>query len=187
MTGELAPLEEIGEACALRGAALVVDEAHALGVLPPRGRATLRVNPFGKALGAAGAVVTGPRDVLDLLRSACRTFLYTTALPPAIAAGVLAGLDVLEREPDRATRALALARRLDPSARSTIVPVACRDNEDALAAQRFLAERGLDVRAVRPPSVPRAILRVSVHATNTEAEVDALARALEERRVGAAC
>jgi len=182
MSGDLAPVEELSGICARKGAALLVDEAHALGLLPPRGEALLRVNPCGKALGGAGAVVTGPRVVLDLLRSTCRTFLFTTALPPAIAAGVLAALDVAEAEPWRAERALALARRLDASARSPIVRVPCAGNEAALLAQARLRERGLDVRAVRPPTVESAMLRVSVHADRTDAEVELLRASLEEIR-----
>jgi 8-amino-7-oxononanoate synthase len=181
MRGDLAPVEALSELCARRGAALLVDEAHALGLLPPRGASALRVNPCGKALGGAGAVVTGARDLLDLLRSRCRTFLFTTALPPAVAAGVLAALEIAIAEPWRGERALALARRLDPAARSAIVPVPCRDNAEALAAQEHLRARGLDVRAVRPPTVPRAILRVSLHATHADDEVERLRVALAER------
>jgi 8-amino-7-oxononanoate synthase len=182
MNGDAAPLEALSAACARVGAALVVDEAHALGLLPARGEATLRVNPLGKALGSMGAVVTGPRDVLDVLRSRCRTFLFSTALAPALAAGALAALEIACEEPWRARRALSLARRLDERAAACIVPVPCRDNADALAAQAFLAARGFDVRAVRPPTVPTAMLRVSVHASRTEEEVDALAEALASLR-----
>ncbi|HEX5138683.1 MAG TPA: aminotransferase class I/II-fold pyridoxal phosphate-dependent enzyme [Planctomycetota bacterium] len=180
MAGDLAPVEEISAVCARRGAALIVDEAHALGLLPARGAATLRVNPCGKALGGAGAVVTGPRVVLDLLRSTCRSFLFTTAPPPAVAAAVLAALGVAEAEPWRAQRALDLARRVDPAARSCIVPVRCESNESALRAQARLRELGLDVRAVRPPTVPHAMLRLSIHADRTDAEVERLRTGLEE-------
>ncbi len=182
MSGDLAPVEEISAICARKGASLVVDEAHAVGLLPARGDALLRVNPCGKALGGAGAVVTGPRAVLDLLRSTCRTFLFTTAPPPAVAAGVLKALEIAEAEPWRAERALALARRLDPDAKSCIVPVPCAGNDEALLAQGRLREVGLDVRAVRPPTVPRAMLRVSVHADRTDEEIDLLRKALEEIR-----
>ncbi|MHC4163732.1 MAG: aminotransferase class I/II-fold pyridoxal phosphate-dependent enzyme [Planctomycetota bacterium] len=179
MTGDRAPLEELGEICARKGAALIVDEAHAVGVLPPEGRATLRVNPCGKALAGAGAVVTGPRPVIELLRSTCRSFLYTTAPPPSISAGVLKALEIAEAEPERAQRALQLAKRVLPDARSCIVPVPCRDNAHALQAQAFLQESGLDVRCVRPPTVPRAGLRVSVHADRTDEEIGRLRDALE--------
>jgi 8-amino-7-oxononanoate synthase len=178
MTGDRAPVEELGRLCERKGAALFVDEAHAVGLLRPAGRATLRINPCGKALAGAGAVVTGSRAVIDLLRSRCRSFLFTTAPPPAVAAGVLAALEITVREPDRAEHALALARSFAPAAESCIVPVPCRDNERALASQRALQERGLDVRAVRPPTVPRACLRVSVHADRTDEELERLRAAL---------
>jgi 8-amino-7-oxononanoate synthase len=182
MEGDHAPVEALSALCARTGAALLVDEAHALGLFPARGEAVLRVNPLGKAMGASGAVVTGPRAVLDLLRSRCRTFLFSTAPPPLVAAAALAALEVARREPWRAERALALARRLDAGARSCIVPVPCEGNARALAAQAALLERGLDVRAVRPPSAPQAMLRISVHADRTEGEVDALRAALAELR-----
>jgi len=183
MSGDRAPVAELSEVCERRQAALVVDEAHALGLFPARGRPVLRVNPCGKALCGAGAVVTGPRAVLDLLRSRCRTFLFTTAPPPAVAAGVLAALEIAESEPWRAERALALARVVEPAARSCIVPVPCASNEAALRAQAHLRELGLDVRAVRPPSVPRAMLRVSVHADRSDEEVGLLRRTLQELRL----
>jgi len=180
MSGDLAPVEELSEVCARKGAALVVDEAHALGIFPPRGRAALRVNPCGKALAGAGAVVTGSRDVLDLLRSRCRTFLFTTAPPPPVAAAALAALEITASEPWRAERALALARRLEDGASSCVLARPCPSNEGALTIQAQLRERGLDVRAVRPPTVPQAMLRISVHADRTDDEVDRLRAALEE-------
>jgi 8-amino-7-oxononanoate synthase len=179
MTGDRAPLPALGEICARKGAALIVDEAHAVGIFPPAGRATVRVNPCGKALVGAGAVVTGPRPVIELLRSTCRSFLYTTAPPPSVSAGVLRALEIAEAEPERAQRALQLARRVSPDAQSCIVPAPCRDNAHALQAQAFLQEIGLDVRCVRPPTVPQAALRVSVHADRTAEEIDRLRDALE--------
>jgi len=180
MTGDRAPVEELTCVCERKGAALFVDEAHAVGLLPPLGRATLRINPCGKSLAGAGAVVTGSCAVIELLRSRCRSFLFTTAPPPAVAAGVLAALEISIREPERAARALALARSLARTAQSCIVAVPCRDNGHALVAQRALQELGLDVRAVRPPTVPSACLRVSVHADRTQGEVARLHAALAE-------
>ncbi len=180
MSGDRAPLVALTEICERTGAALVVDRAHALGVVPPEGRPLLHVNPCGKALGGAGAVVTGPRAVVDLLRSRCRTFLFTTATAPAIAAGVLAALEIALAEPWRGERALALARRIDSSAVSPIVIRPCESDAAALAAEEALAGRGYDVRCVRPPSVRRGCLRISVHADRTEDEVDGLVGALKE-------
>jgi 8-amino-7-oxononanoate synthase len=178
MRGDRAPVDAIAARCP--DAALVVDEAHAAGLFPPAGRAMVRVTPCGKALGAAGAVVAGPRDVIELLRSRCRTFLFSTAPPPAVAAAILAAVEIVEAEPERAARALALARRVRADAASCIVPVPCRDTAHALAMQGALRERGFDVRAVRPPTVRAAMLRVSVHASRTDAEVDGLRAALAD-------
>jgi len=176
MTGDRAPLEALGRL----ESTLVVDEAHALGLFAPAGNATLRVNPCGKALTSAGAVVTGPRDLLDLLRSTCRTFLFTTAPPPSASAAALAAFDIASNEPERGERALALARRVDAAAESCILFLRCADNAHALACQQRLFEIGLDVRAVRPPTVPRAGLRVSIHSDRTDAEVERLRNALGE-------
>jgi len=183
MSGDRAPVEAISELCRDTGASLIVDEAHALGLFPAEGDAAIRIHPCGKAFGGAGAVVTGPHAVLDLLRSRCRTFLFTTALPPMVAAGVLAAMKIADAEPGRAERALANARRIDPEAVSCIVPVPCRSNEDALRRQGALAERGLDVRAVRPPTVPNAMLRICAHAAHTDDEIARLRHALHELAV----
>ena len=180
MSGDRAPVQAISDLCKDTGASLIVDEAHALGLLPAEGDAAIRINPCGKALGGAGAVVTGPHAVLEVLRSRCRTFLFTTALPPMVAAGVLAAMKIADAEPDRAERALANARGIDADAVSCIVPVACRNNEDALSRQGALAERGLDVRAVRPPTVPNAMLRICAHAHHTADEIARLSHALDE-------
>jgi len=138
----------------------------------------MRDFPSGKALGGAGAVVTGPAPVIELLRSRCRTFLFTTAPPPPITAAVLAAFRIAQAEPWRAQRALELARRIDPNAQSPIVMLPCRDNEHALERQRVMQERGLDVRAVRPPTVRQAALRLSLHADRTDEEVARLVEAL---------
>ncbi len=182
MSGDRSPVADLGEICARKGATLLVDEAHAIGVVPLEAGAHVRIVPCGKALGGAGAVVCGPRAIVDLLRSSCRTFLFSTALPPAIAAGVLVALDIALNEPERARRALELARRVSMDAQSCIVPVPCRDNAAALRAQALLAEEGLDVRAVRPPTVPQAMLRLSLHADRTDAEVARLLAALQKMR-----
>ena len=178
MSGDRAPVEALGKLCRERGAALIVDEAHAIGLFPPEGDATLRIFPCGKALGGAGAVVTGPRVLLDLLRSRCRTFLFSTAPSPVVTAAVLAAFRIARAEPWRAERAIELARRVDPTAQSPIVMVPCRDNDHALARQRELQRLGLDVRAVRPPTVPEAALRLSFHADRTDEEVALLQEAL---------
>jgi len=200
MDGDVAPLDRYAELAERHGACLVIDDAHATGLYgEARGsglaerfgverRAVALVSTFGKALGAAGACVAGPRVLIDYLVQRCRTFLFTTAPPPLLLYAVEAALDRLEAEPGRRARALALADRLrdrlpgmvPAGAAGPIVPIVLGDNGRAMAVAAELARRGFDVRAVRPPTVPAgtARLRISVHADRTEEEIDALAAAV---------
>jgi 8-amino-7-oxononanoate synthase len=204
MDGDLAPLGDIADLCERAGAALVVDDAHATGLYGPRrssgwveecgveARCAAVVTTFGKALAVAGACVSGSRTLIDWLVSRCRGFVFTTAQPPLLLWAIDAALDRLAAEPERGERARALADRLRAALRAggletgrcagPVVPVVLGGNEAALAAATALQARGLDVRAVRPPTVApgTARLRISVHADRSEAEIDALASALVE-------
>ncbi len=203
MDGDAAPLREIADLCDRHGAMLYVDEAHATGVLGPTGaglaealgvtdRVDVRMGTLGKALGAFGAYVAGSRRLVDLLVSRARTFVFTTALPPAACGAALAALDVLAREPERRERLHALAARMKSGlARlgfdvsrvvAPIFPVVLGSEERALAASRALRTRGFFVRAIRPPTVPRGTsrLRVALTAGHCEAQVDAFLGALED-------
>ncbi|HZF10974.1 MAG TPA: 8-amino-7-oxononanoate synthase [Thermoanaerobaculia bacterium] len=203
MDGDIAPLDRYADLAERHGASLIVDDAHATGLYgEARGsglaesfaverRALAIVSTLGKALGVAGAFVAGPRVLIDYLVNRCRAFLFTTAPPPLLLYAVEAALDRLAAEPERRHRALALAERLRsrlrqvtdldvPDSRGPIVPVILGGNRRAVEVARALADRGFDVRAARPPTVPEgtARLRISVHADRTEAEIDALAAAL---------
>jgi 8-amino-7-oxononanoate synthase len=203
MDGDAAPLREIADLCDRHGAMLYVDEAHSAGVLGPTGaglaealgvtdRVDVHMGTLGKALGAFGAYVAGSRRLVDLLVSKARTFVFTTALPPAACGAALAGLDVLRDEPERLARLDALARRMRAGlARlgfdlsrvvAPIFPVVLGSEERALAASRALRARGFFVRAIRPPTVPRGTsrLRVALTAGHSEPQVDAFLGALEE-------
>jgi 8-amino-7-oxononanoate synthase len=203
MDGDAAPLREIAEACERHGAMLYVDEAHAAGVLGPTGaglaealgvgeRIDAQMGTLGKALGSFGAYVAGSRRLVDLLVSRARTFVFTTALPPAACGAALAALDVLAAEPARRERLQALAARMKAGleqlgfdlsrAVAPIFPVVLGTEERALAASRALRARGFFVRAIRPPTVPRGTsrLRVALGAAHTEAQVDAFLGALGE-------
>jgi 8-amino-7-oxononanoate synthase len=202
MEGRAAPLAALREAARETGALLVVDDAHGCGVLGPTGRGTaeeaglepgpdlLEVGTLGKAFGAYGAFVAWTSAGIDLLRHRARGFVYSTALPPAVAAMALEGMRIAAAEPERRARARSLARRLraslggpaggDPG--SPIVPILLGDAAAAMRAAERLLERGLWVPAVRPPTVPPGTsrLRVSLSAAHSEADVDALAAALRE-------
>jgi 8-amino-7-oxononanoate synthase len=207
MDGDEAPLREYAALCRDTGSVLVVDEAHAVGVFGSRGSGLLEasgldanqclsISTAGKALGVAGAFVAGPEWAIQYLIQRGRPFVFSTAPPPAVADAIDASLTLVEKEPERRARVLALAahlrRRLAEAGagvlpgRSQIVPVMIGDNDRAVAVAAQLQREGFDVRAIRPPSVPQgtARLRVSVNASLSEAVLDrftgVLASALRE-------
>jgi 8-amino-7-oxononanoate synthase len=202
MDGDLAPLGAIAEACARHGAALVVDEAHAIGLLGPEGAGAwaalgterardpvlaARVLTGGKALGAGGALVVSSATVREQLVNRARTFAFTTALAPAVVGALGAGIARARAAGAPRARALELARRLAraldlPAPAAAVVPFEIGDADAALVAARELRDAGLHVRAVRPPTVPegRSRLRLVCHAQNTDAELAALIAGLRE-------
>jgi 8-amino-7-oxononanoate synthase len=200
MDGDLAPLPELARACAMAKAWLVIDDAHALGVIGATGRGSTEhfgltaeevpvlIGTFGKAFGTFGAFVAGGADLIDYLVQKARTYIYTTALPPAVAAATRMALQVASKDSWRRERVLAHARRvhgvlgLPGRSASPIVPVILRDETRALAASRELEARGFLVSAIRPPTVPPGTsrLRVTLSATHEESQVDALIAAIAE-------
>lgn len=201
MDGDEAPLGDYAAICRRHGAALIVDEAHAVGIYGTRGSGLveargvddgvwLTVNTAGKALGVSGAFVAGPADAIDYLVQRARPLIFSTAAPPALSEALETSLEIVAAEPERRdavqARALylraALADRGLPvqPGRSAIVPVVLGRNEAAVAVARAVQAQGFDVRAVRPPAVPEgtARLRVTVNAGLTEDVLDAFAGAL---------
>ena len=191
MDGDEAPLADYAEICQRHGAALVVDEAHAVGIYGRRGSGLveetgtedgvwLTVNTAGKALGVSGAFVAGDAPAVDYLIQRGRPMLFSTAAPPALAGAISESLAIVEGEPALRGRVRALASLLRSAlrdrqlpvmdGRSQVVPILVGDNERAVALSRDLQAQGFDVRAVRPPTVPAgtARLRVSVNTGLTE-------------------
>lgn len=209
MDGDFAPLVEYADLCRRTGAVLVVDEAHAVGVYGEDGSGLvhqhrveddvlLSVNTAGKALGVAGAFVAGPAWAIDYLEQRARSFVFSTAPPPALSAALQASLDAIVAEPERRitleARVGYLRARLSdagvklPADRSQIIPIVVGENDVAVALAETLQRTGFDVRAIRPPSVPpgTARLRVSVNATVSEDDLGRFADALQHglREVG---
>ena len=201
MDGDIAPLADYAAVCRRFGAALVVDEAHAVGVYGPDGSGLVRecgvgddvfvsINTAGKALGAAGAFVAGPAWAVDYLQQRARPFVFSTAPPPALAAALDAALDVLAAEPERRDRLHARVRFLrarlaraglaGAGGTSQIVPIVVGANAAAVALAAGLQRQGFDVRAVRPPAVPdgTARLRVAVNAQLGEDDLERFVAAL---------
>ncbi len=204
MDGDIAPLETYAALAKKYEAYLIVDDAHAVGVFgEERGsglterfgvekRALAIVSTFGKAFGLFGAFVAGPQVVIDYLINRCRSFIFTTAVPPLLLYGVEAGLDLLDAQPERRKRVCLLADRLRQPFKEAgldtlqsagpIVPVVLGKSERALTVAQRLQKKGFDVRAIRPPTVApgTARLRISVHADHTEQQIDQLAEAVEK-------
>ncbi|RKH40541.1 8-amino-7-oxononanoate synthase [Corallococcus sicarius] len=204
MDGDVAPLAELVAACEAHGAALMVDEAHATGVLGARGaglcealglegRVDLRMGTLSKALGGMGAYVATSRAVADLLVSRARPFVYSTALPPALCAGAECAVDLVEHDPAPRERLWGHIHRftaglralgIPAEARSAIFPVILGEPSRALDAAQRLREAGLLVKAIRPPTVPDGTsrLRFCLSAAHTTGHIDLALEVL--RQVG---
>lgn len=196
MDGDLAPLAELAELAESYGCWLMSDDAHGVGVVGDGAGSTraagltarevpLQMGTLSKAAGGYGGYLCTSRAVAELIRNRARSFVYTTALPPATVAANRAAVARIRRDPELCRRPLALARRLAdrlglPQPDSPILPVVLGDDAAAMAAQGALAEAGYLVQAIRPPTVPEgtARLRVTLRAPHTEADVDGLAGAL---------
>ena len=196
MDGDRAPLEELAAVCREHDAWLMVDEAHAVGVLGPGGRglaAELGVTPdvvvgtLGKAFGAFGAYVVGSRRLRELLLHRARSFVFSTALPPALVAASRAAVELVAGA-EGASRRQALAGHVtrfseglrdlrllpDGAGSSPILPVLVGPEDAALAVSQHLFEAGIHAQAIRPPTVPRGTsrLRFALMATHAEDQID---------------
>lgn len=201
MDGDCCDLERLSQIARDHDAFLIVDEAHATGVLGPGGaglchglanRANLVVGTFSKALGSFGAYVAGPQHVCDYLINACSGFVYSTALPPPVLGAIDAALDLVPgMDAERAhlsrlssrLRSGLQALGLDTGASTTqIVPVIVGEERDALALAEKLEERGILGIAIRPPTVPSGSsrIRLALSSIHRDDDVDALLQAVAE-------
>ncbi|HZP94369.1 MAG TPA: 8-amino-7-oxononanoate synthase [Burkholderiales bacterium] len=203
MDGDLAPLPAVAALCERHGAWLIVDDAHGFGMLAPEGRGALAhfgvdgervvyVGTLGKAAGVSGAFVAARHGVIELLLQRARTYMYTTAVAPALAQALLASLDIIEREQWRRDwlamlgecfkSGLAGSRwRLLPSD-SAIQAVVVGEAGTALALSQRLEQRSILAPAIRPPTVAvgTARLRISLCAAHAPEDVDRLTGVLRE-------
>ena len=205
MDGDLAPLPALLSVAESTCAQLVVDDAHGTGVMGPEGRGTvehfglksaalIQMGTLSKALGAFGGFVTGSRDLITYLVNRARSFIYTTALPPAMAAAASAALEIIIREPERRARLWFLRERLDQGLKtmgcgtlgseSPIMPILVGDVAAALRLSDHLLAQGIYAPAIRPPTVPSlsSRVRITVTAGHTPAHIDRLLEALSMLR-----
>jgi 8-amino-7-oxononanoate synthase len=201
MDGDIAPVRELVAIAERYDAWLVLDDAHGFGVLGEGGRGVLEhtgirspriayMATLGKAAGVYGAFVAGTPELIELLIQRARTYVYTTATPPLLAHSVAKSLELIERDEWRRARLRELVAALKEGLRGTpwrllpsetaIQPLIVGGNHETLALSARLAERGLLVPAIRPPTVPRgtARLRISLSADHRLDDVGRLADAL---------
>ncbi|MFH1386199.1 MAG: 8-amino-7-oxononanoate synthase [bacterium] len=213
MDGDIATLPEIIKLAKEYNAITIIDEAHATGVLGARGKGIeeyfgiegqidIVMGTLSKALGSIGGFVAGSQELIDYLRNKARSFIYTTALPPAACAAALAALEVIEKEPGLIRNLRINSRFLrekiskinhaDPkngtetlvsgSDETPIIPIMIGDTEKTMKVSAQLLERGFFVSGIRPPTVPegKSRLRITLSALHTKKEIECLASLLQE-------
>jgi len=194
MDGDIAPLPDIVELAHRHGALVMLDDAHGTAVLGRDGRGTasmfgleseidIQMGTLSKALGGFGAFVAGRRVLRDYLVNRCRSFIYTTALPPSVLASSLAALQIVDDEPWRRENLLANAEFLAKGLQSLgydtlgstthIIPVILGDAERAVQMSHMLLEYGVFAHGIRPPTVPEGMsrIRVALMATHTRKDL----------------
>lgn len=203
MEGDIAPLPDIQELARRYDAFVMIDEAHATGVLGDTGGglkeyyrlergAGIVMGTLGKALGSFGGYVAGDACLIDYLINRCRSFIYTTGLPPAVCAAALAGLKIIRQEPDRLIRLKSNAQYLRDELKNCgmrvlgdktpIIPLMIKKSDLALRISGKLWDMGLWVPAIRPPTVPKngARLRITINSEHSKTDMDRLVSALKE-------
>jgi len=191
MDGDFAPLEALIEIAERHDAFLMIDEAHATGVYGEQGRGLTApyegrenlvvIHTCGKALGAAGALVTSTRVLRDFMVNRCRPFIFSTAPSPLMAVAVSEALLILQQEPEHQQRLTDLMtfthRQIDArggwrASGSQILPYIVGDNARAMTLASALQARGFDIRGIRPPTVPAGTARLRISLTNNVGEDD---------------
>ncbi len=197
MDGDMAPLTEMAGFCERYGANLIVDEAHATGVIGENGegavqllgiqhRCFARMHTFGKALGCHGAVILGSQLLRDFLINFCRPFIYSTAIPPSSVAAIRAAYNIFpEKHHDRVTLKKLISlfdHKVFKKSNTQIQCFILPGNENVKKAAAQLLENNLDVRPILFPTVPlgEERLRIALHSFNTEEETKLLIELLSK-------
>ena len=203
MDGDLAPLPELARLAGEFEAILLVDDAHGTGVMGPTGRGTIEhfgvksanvyhMGTLSKALGTSGGFMTGTKAFISYLVNTSRSFIYSTAPPPAMAAAARAAIHLIQQEPQRHARLwqnrermyqglLAMGCHMTKT-ESPILPIIVNDPALAVEMSRHLREKGMYIQAIRPPTVPKGTsrLRITVTAEHTSEQIDLALEAIQD-------
>ena len=203
MDGDLAPLPDIVRIADKYKAMVMVDEAHGTGVFGRNGRGVVEhfnlnneidivMGTLSKAIGSLGGYVTGDNDLINYLRNKARSFMYTTALPPAVCAASIAAINLIKRDPSIRESLWHNVRFINDnlksldfnviSSESPIIPILIGDAQKAVDMSKSLYERGILIPAIRPPTVPvnSSRLRMTVMSTHTKEDLEILLEVLSE-------
>jgi 8-amino-7-oxononanoate synthase len=203
MDGDEAPLADIVRLAEQYDAMVMVDEAHATGVYEPEGagivaklglgeRVLVQMGTLGKALGGFGAYIAGSKALRELLINRCRSFIFTTSLPPAVMAMGIAAIDLVRRQPERRRALWNNCERLRAgltelgyslgNSQSQILPLMIGDATQCMKLSQDLLERGIFVQGIRPPTVPVSTsrLRITLMATHSYEHIDKALQVFKE-------
>lgn len=203
MEGDLCPLPQLVRLSREFGALLVIDDAHATGVIGPNGKGSfdywdiedpgaVQIGTFSKAIGTMGGFVAGEKALMDYLINKARPLIYSTALPAPVLAATIASLNIIQEDSQRRHRLLRLGTMLRdglialgfslPVLPTPIFPLVIGESKDARALSEHLFERGIFVPAIRPPSVPegKSRIRISLSTLHTEEQIGHLLEAIRE-------
>ena len=204
MDGDQAPVAALAEIAKQQQAWLMVDDAHGFGVLGKKGAGLLEqqdlkqadvpvlMATLGKACGTSGAFIAGSNDLIEYLIQTARTFIYTTAMPPSIAAATQVSLKIISRDNWRREKLNTLISQFKHGAKqlgielmpsnTAIQPIMLGSTEQALKVSQELSDQGILVTAIRPPTVPDGLsrLRVTFSANHTEQNIQQLLNGLEK-------
>lgn len=207
MDGDIAPLRDFVSLAEKYNALLMIDDAHGTGVLGKKGRGGLehfgikgeniiQMGTFSKAFGCFGAFAAGSKKLIDLLINRARSFIYSTSLPPSVAAACVKAIDIVEYESVERRRALWKNRQRlfeglnklgydTLNSETQIIPVLIGDTEDALRIGNYLFKKGIFVPAIRPPTIPdgKCRIRFSVTAAQTNEDIDHVLESLNKYKV----
>lgn len=203
MDGDIAKLPEIVALARQYGARVMIDEAHASGVIGENGRGTpehfhmegeidIVAGTLSKALGGVGGFVASTKEVINYLRFYARSYMFSTAMPPATAASLIAAIDVIENEPELRQKLwyninymTSNLRKLGfdlGNAETAIIPIIISDEEKLRKVSRYIHEAGIFVNSVYYPAVPKGLsrLRLSLMATHTQEDLDTTLNVIED-------